>query len=312
MVDRGTGQLVVDFENGGREVMVDTALSALPVPAETPNGPVEHDPQAFNAAMTQAMTSEPEEVYIDGPPDGSVQLLAGYVDEQGTRWPTAEVRELRGRDEEDIERVRVGGDMSRYLDTILRCGVVRIGNVQDTDDKAMLVARDSLLLGDRDLLIMQIRRTTFGDTQTLKVKCPHCEHDFEVEYSYADDVPLRPYGKEDKGQRVFQLDLPSGATATVRLVDGKAQKVVYGADAAKKLPSELNTLLLREVVSHVNGQLVKNVGPIRDMTARDRAFLLKWMTDEQPGPAYEDVKQECPECTREFPLVMEPMLMFRG
>lgn len=305
--------MVMDFANGGQEAQLDADGFPAPPPGmQLPDA--ETQPEALNALTARALgESAPEPVVISGPPDGSAQLLAGYVDPSGNRWRDVELRELRGRDEEALAKASATGDMTRYIDAILRAGVVRVGEV---DDEAKLKdVLDGLLVGDRELLVMQVRRLAFGDTIRLGVKCPFCEHAFEVDYSFGNDVPLKQFeidGVGDPTQRLFNVELPSGALAEVRMVDGKAQKIVYSPENVKKTDPELNTLLLTELLVSISGKPVRGPGPVLDMPVKDRAFLLRWLTDNQPGPQYGDVKQECPECIRSFPLVMTLSSMFRG
>lgn len=306
--------MVMDFADGGQEKVVDT--SGLPPVDAQGNPPLpeeidaETNPERVNAITAAVLAGEPEDFTISGPPDGSVTLIAGYVDPSGNRYTSAEVRELRGRDEEALARAVANGDMMRYIDTIVRVGTVRIGEI--TDEKELVTALDSLLIGDRDVLVMQIRRLAYGDTMKLDVRCPWCEEEFQVDYSFANDVPLKAHEQDDLSQRLFDVELPSGGTVEIRLVDGKAQKAVFTAENSKKTDAEINTLLLREVVLSLNGRPVKGVGPILDMASKDRIHLLQWLADNQPGPQYADVKQECPECEREFPLVVTTREMFRG
>lgn len=303
----GTG-LALDFTNGGQEVQ----LGDEPAPMGLPDA--ETQPEALNALTARALSEVTEDFAIKGPPDGSVQLIAGYIDPAtSTRWTSVEVRELRGRDEEAMARAMATGDLVRWIDAILRAGVMRIGEVEG--EKELKEALDSLLIGDRDLLVLQIRRMAYGDTIRLNVKCPFCENLFEVDYSFSEDVPLKSFeieGVGDKTQRLFDIDLPSGGVAEIRLVDGKAQKIVYTPENAKKTDSELNTLLLTELLLSIDGKPVRGVGPVLDLTVKDRSHLLKWLAENQPGPQYGDVKQECPECVREFPLVVSLRDMFRG
>lgn len=309
----GTG-LALDFDNGGAEVgLDDSGLPAVDDAGRPPLPDAETAPEAVNAITARVLASDEEEVAISGPPDGSVTLFAGYIDPDGNRWQQAEVRELRGRDEESMARAFATGDMTRYIDAIVRAGTVRIGEVEDS--KELTKVLDTLLVGDRDMLVLQIRRLAYGDTIHLNVKCPFCEEKFEVNYSFSEDVPLKQFqieGVGDYTQRQFDIDLPGGSVCEIRLTDGRAQKAVFTPENSKRTDAEINTLLLAELVTSIDGKTVRGVGPILDMAAKDRAHLLRWLTDNQPGPQYGDVKQECPDCMREFPLVMSLRDMFRA
>lgn len=305
-----TAGMALDFDNGGQEVSVDPALDALPNPVKGEVIDPTLDPDKFNAISAAALGEEPEDILIEGPPDGSARLLAGYVDDEGNRWTDVTIRELRGRDEEQLERAFTTGDMGRYIDAICKAGVVQLGPLEDA--KELAKAMDALLIGDRDLIVLHVRRMAFGDTQRLDVKCPFCDARFQVDYSYSTDVPLKQFDVDDRSQRVFDVELPSGRQAVLRLVDGKAQKLVYTPENMKRTEAELNTLLLTELLVSLDGKPVRGAGPVLEMSTRDRRHLLNWLVEHQPGPQYQDVKQECAECAREFPLVMTLRDMFRG
>lgn len=308
-----TAGMALDFDNGGAEVELDPELAKVPVPGRDDLPDPEVDPDRFNAVTAAVLGEEQEDFAIKGPPDGSVTLIAGHVTDDGQRYTSAEVRELRGRDEEAIERALATGDIARYIDAIVRAGTVRVGEV--TDERELAKALDKLWIGDRDLLVLQIRRATYGDTQQLHVKCPYCNDQFDVIYSYSDDVPLKGVeidGLSDRSQRLFDVECPSQSVVEIRAVDGAAQKKVYTGENLKKTDAELNSLLLRELVVSIDNNPVRGMGPILDLSSRDRQHLLKWLQKAQPGPQYEDVTQECPECLKSFPLVMTIREMFRG
>lgn len=308
-----TAGMALDFDNGGAEVQLDDELAKVPVPGRDDLPDPEVDPDRFNAVTAAVLGEEQEDFSIKGPPDGSVTLIAGYVTDDGQRYTSAEVRELRGRDEEAIERALATGDIARYIDAIVRAGTVRIGEV--TDERELAKVLDKLWIGDRDLLVLQVRRATYGDTQQLHVKCPYCNSAFDVIYSYSDDVPLKGVeidGLSDRSQRLFDVECPGGTLIEIRAVDGAAQKKVYTGENLKKTDAELNSLLLRELVVSIDGNPVRGMGPILDLPSRVRQHLLKWLQKAQPGPQYEDVTQECPECLKSFPLVMTIREMFLG
>lgn len=308
-------QLTVDLspEGAGQEVLVDS--HGLPTPKAMGVEDVITDPDVVNAVTARAMRGDDEEPVISGPPDGSVTLLAGYVDGDGVRHTSAEIRELRGRDEEVLARAVATGDTARFIDAIVRTGVVRIGDVED--DLTLKRALDSLLLGDRALICLQVRRLAYGDTMELDIVCPLCQHEFVIGYSFSEDVPLKAFaveGEDDPTIREFPVVCPSGSKVTLRLVDGLAQKKVYTPEnITKKNDEERNTILLAEVISEIDGVPLRGSRAVLDMPARDRRFLLKWTVDGQFGPQYDKVEQECPDCQRSFPLgVIDIYQMFRG
>lgn len=312
---QSTGMALDLSANGGGEEII----TGLPSPTDMgistdADNHIITDPEAINRLAKTLDVEQPEDDPVIGPvPDGTVTLLAGYVDAEGTRHTDVEIRELRGRDEETMAKAIATGDTGRFIDSVVRAGVTRIGTVEDP--KAIVTALDSLLVGDRALLVMEIRRMAYGDTMELSVTCPMCTHQFDIMYSFRNDVPIKPYEPEggDLSSRMHTVTMPSGAMVRIRALDGAGQKKVFTPGNLRDLNDEQrNTLVLAELVDSINGKSVLGTAQILDQTSRDRRALLKWVVD-QPGPDYAGVMQDCPNCDREFVLGEVDMYqMFRG
>ena len=264
-------------------------------------------------AMSGDMPPDPDDEpkYMPDIPDGSVTLAAGYVDADGECTRDAEVRELTGVDEEAMGKKDATGNLARFIDVIVRRGTVSIGGRDAT--KEML---DSLLIGDRDVLALAIRRATYGDTLRLPLVCPSCEHEFEVDYDLTDggDIPSKPY--THGAERSVTVELTRGRSATVGLVDGAIQKIVFTNDRKNLSNAETNTLILsRTLLAYHDGRgpvsMVDRPRIARNMGMRDRAALVKAMIEAQPGPQYDDLKQECPNCAETLPLAVDYGMLFR-
>ena len=94
-------------------------------------------------------------------------LPGGWWDEDGQRHREVEVRALTGREEERL----AGSADERIATTVteLLCGcLVRLGDLAPVPSE--VVRR--LPVGDRDYLLLLLRRATFGDVVRLNVFCP--------------------------------------------------------------------------------------------------------------------------------------------
>lgn len=110
----------------------------------------------LNAAVEEMTRSGQTQLpLIEEPPDTVVKLPGGLLTANGEVIREAEVRELTGEHEEALVRVRRSGSFVKFVNMLLTCGVVTLGSEAAT---AKTLTR--LLLGDRDALILGIRRAT--------------------------------------------------------------------------------------------------------------------------------------------------------
>lgn len=284
--------------------------------------PATDDPGMANRAAALAEKGDDlDQPLMTMEPESAVTLLVGTTID-GHLVRDAIVREMNGADEEAISKSLTAGNITRFTDVIVKRAVESVGPLtKGTDlDRAL----DKMLVGDRDMLVLAVRRATYGDSVDLDVTCPHCAEKLVVRYvlkpeADGGDVPVRtiadcPDITEDdvRARAEFPVELPSGREAIVRLLDGSAQKVIFTPDNEEKSSGELNTLLLRECVVSLDGKPVRGIAAVREnLSMRDRNKLLNFLLNNQPGPRYEEVVQECDECKREFPLVLDVLTMFR-
>ena len=114
-----------------------------------------NNPALANKMIKDALEKpEQVEIRITSPSDNVVTLPGGYINATGEVITEAEVRELNGRDEEEISKA---SSLGKVLLAILKRGTVRVGDEQVTEDLL-----DRLLSGDRDMLLLGIFKATFG------------------------------------------------------------------------------------------------------------------------------------------------------
>jgi hypothetical protein len=117
---------------------------------------------------------------ISFPTDGPVTLPGGLVtydeDDNEQTVKQAEVVELNGVAEEALAKARNSDNIADYVATLLRHGVATLGGKKASDDSL-----DELLQGDREYLVLEIRRATYGDEIELgTVQCEKCEEEFDL------------------------------------------------------------------------------------------------------------------------------------
>ena len=244
------------------------------------------------ADVLNSVNQEVEEVSetdVQLPPDTTVELPGGLLDPEFGAITSAEVRELNGADEEAIAKTT---DMGKGLLAILERAVVKIG-----DNKPSRSDLDSLLAGDREMLLLAIRKVTFGSKIKLGPgACPHCGEDQIFDIDLDKDVEIK---KIENDERTFTLDCKVGKV-TVSLPDGGTQKELVNSN--NKTAAELDTILLKSCISTINGLPIMSVQQVRELGINDRREILNAISERNPGPQLSEIKKNCKSCNEEVPL----------
>jgi hypothetical protein len=256
------------------------------------------DAELVSQFAQQAM-EEPEKVITSrAPSDTTVDLPGGYISQDGTVVKTAEVRELNGADEEAISKA---GSKAKALGVLLQRGLVKVGTEDVT--KEML---DSLLSGDRDAILIGIRKVTFGDELKAMVHCYSCNEDQETVVTLSEDVPVRELN--DLKGRSWVIDTKKGPVA-VGLPNGLVQKKLM--DNADKTAAEINTLLLSGCVMSVNGSPSMGSHTVLSLGMTDRANIVDEIIENNPGPRLGEVKKACKACGEDMNLPLSLLDLFQ-
>lgn len=296
----GESASVKDLERAG------AATAAPPLPEGFEFTPANENPMAIAQVLSDAgiggQSSGDEVPLIEEPSPDSVDLPGGLVID-GEVFRQAVVRELNGDDEEHLARALVGNPM-RFNQVLLERGAVSIGPHQATEELL-----DKLYIGDRDMLILGIRRATYGDTMDLTVACGHCGVDSVIRVTFTDDIPIKKLAW-DASQLDHEIELRHGV-AIVRLATGGVQRYVNALE--NKTVAEINTELFAKCVVSINGEMVNGrLEPVKKLSMPDRMTVSNWLIDNQPGPQYDEVKHACTVCGKETPLALQAGDLFPG
>jgi hypothetical protein len=264
------------------------------------------------AAAQAAIASSEQPDQIDktppvppAPVDCNVTLPGGYVViQEDDVYTEAVVRELDGDDEEAI--ARVSGNFSKLLEVTLQRGVVSVGPHEAT--KKLL---DGLLMGDRDALLVAIRRVTFGDeVEFTKLACPSCGAEQEPKVRLSTDIPVRTLDDPFSGS-TFELTLASEKSVAVSLPTGDTQRAL-GA-LAERTEAAMNSELLAKCVKSIDGVPVMSKDQVRrGLKVLERREILKEIDERNPGPRLGEVSQPCAECGEQIPLALSLAALFLG
>lgn len=267
------------------------------------------NPQLANELVAKAMQGTPQvtagvSAEVESaplPPDTTIQLSAGLIDlENESIVMTAEVRELNGADEEALARI---SDPGKVLMTTLERGTLTIG-----DKRATPQMLDALLAGDRELLLIEIRKATFGNDIELHGDCPKCgatDRVFAIDLAKDVEVKRLDNPIED---RVFSVDCKVGEVR-VAMPNGKTQKKLI--DNSDKTIAELDSILLKDCVVQINGLPIMDMKQVLNLSIKDRRAIIKKIGEMAPGPQLGDIKKSCDACGQEVPLPLTVADLFR-
>lgn len=257
------------------------------------------DPQLIAQAAKQ-FAEEPEVVVTtQAPSDTEVILPGGFINREGALVKYAEVRELNGADEETVAR---SGSTGRALSTMLQRGLVSLG-MEPTSKEDL----DTLLSGDRDAILIGIRKATFGPTIDFNVTCQHCNSETEVTIDLNKDIPVKALIDpiEDRNWTYTSKLGP----VTVTLPTGGVQKKLL--ENSDKTSSELNTILLAGCVGSINGSPSLGASSVLKLSWKDREKLVNEILERNPGPRLGEVKKACEACGETMDLPLTLAALFR-
>lgn len=250
------------------------------------------------ASAAQEVVSQPVVVDTNLPPDLVVELPGGLFDPFDGVTTTAEIRELTGADEEAIARIN---DAGKALLTILERATVKIG-----DKKADVDTLDQLLAGDREALLLAIRKATFGTEIVLGPGgCPECGEEQTFHIDLNKDVEMKKLKDED---RQFVVNCKVGKVS-VMLPTGSTQKNIIAASS--KNAAELDTILLKGCITSINNSPLISIETIKNLSLKDRRTIITEIITRNPGPQLAQIKKLCQACGQEVPLPLTLADLFR-
>jgi len=203
----------------------------------------------------------------------------------GSEWTRdARIRSLTGEEEEFLRGEGAGlRPVERTTALLARC----VESVGPAEPSALVA---ELTVGDREALLLQLRRLTFGDRLDAVVACPvtDCGERLDVELSVA-ELLVEPYAEEGEWQEVRVES--GGATRTVRF------RAPTGADqaAAAGLAPDLE-----EAARALIERCVEGAG-VDDALAR----VLPGLMSERDPQAELMLSLDCPACGRGFRVLFD-------
>lgn len=206
---------------------------------------------------------------------------------------------------------KVRTDVGKVIDTLLEGCVTSIAGLEGKALKKGSFLR-SLLIGDRDFLMLKIRHISIGNIVMVNMNCPSCQEKLDVNLDL-DEIDIWGIEKDadeidPNGRRIFtKVSEKLGITAKFRYPDGIDQTVI--AQVARANPVEAQHRILNRCLVEwrdKDSQLAEPFPPnffdgkaIRVVDWADKAF-----EENMPGPEM-NFEVTCGVCGAESAANME-------
>ena len=255
------------------------------------------DPSVVANLASQVM-KDAKDVKTVPPASSEVELPGGFMD-SGSLVKYVEIRELNGSDEEAIAKA---GSAAKALNTILEKGLVRVGGrpVKQTDF-------DEMLLGDRDAVLLGIRKITFGDTVNASVFCGKCEVVRDVTIDLNKDIEVKEL-TDPVNERVFNVELRVG-NALVSLPNGLTQRKIM--ENGDRTPSEIATIIIAGCLISINDHASYGTSTALNLGIKDRESIVTEIAERNPGPRLGGVVKACEACGKDLFIPLSLADLFR-
>lgn len=269
-------------------------------------GPDGKLPTQADVSAAIAKVAGPELPVMGSPPASTYELPCGLLGPDGKLVKDVTVRELNGYDEEKLARLDANTNVANYVTELCLAAVTSLGPEPPTRDQIR-----SLLIGDRDYLVMAIRRTTYGNMVEFELSCDACETKSAIEIDLTEDVKV--IEMSDPYTRSFEMEISHSGRVKIELLNGFAQEAFSENTKKVKTQAEINTLMLAKSVSEINGKPTFGTeDPVRNLPSGDRAKILDFISEIQPGPQLQEpVPVPCATCGKEYPISLGLSNMFR-
>jgi hypothetical protein len=225
-----------------------------------------------------------------------VTTLPGGLWANGAHWREAELRELTGEDQIFLMEERQGLLPAQWATEALARAVTRLGPDRPTRDAIRL-----LTVGDREALLLHLRRLTAGDRLPCVLTCPspECREKLELELSTANLLVL-PY---DDVRQQYEHCIPraDGVSTTIRfrLPTGSDQEAV--AALARTDPDRAAELLLQRCVQSAVSSDGATMEPLPESVRSDLSAYIARLD----GQAEITLQVTCVACGGAFSVIFD-------
>lgn len=223
-------------------------------------------------------------------------LPGGYIDDQGVTHSEVELAPITGFEEELLDNIGPDACSASVVTALLSRCMKRLGKLGPVTTSLV----QSLLVGDREFLILKLRELTFGKKLNAVLRCDdaNCAESMDVILNLDDFAPV---AKPING-RVFKFEVagqeePNDFAIEFRLPTGADEEAAAGwlrGDAA----AAVNRLLSRTIL-RVNDNVSINEQTVAGLPMRALKEIEDRMEELAPFISI-DLESACIECGRPF------------
>jgi hypothetical protein len=238
-----------------------------------------------------------------------LELPVGYADDDGRVHRSALLKKMTGHEEALLTDRKLRKNGGRLVTELLSRCIRRLGDLEPVST-AITAAMTS---PDRNFLLLELRRITFGEEMDARYTCPVCQTTMERR-ECLEEVPVRRV--DGGGAPDITVQLEDGyedaqghvhTTMVFRLPTGRDEERI--APEMKDNPSKgVNALLARclKTVGDMPDAKREALGTrlIADLTMPDRLRIERAMRQQMPGV---DLRRslECDECGHTFDVTLD-------
>lgn len=232
-------------------------------------------------------------------------LLAGYTDKDGITHNTFTLREMTGADEEYVNRSDIKSNGAKVSTALLARCVTSIGTLTRKSVGGPKEWEDiikHLYVGDRDVMLLELRRLSIGGEIEVTHTCPNpaCKaklntvvnvDELEItEFNGINEIPFElPRGFVDKKGNLHK----TGVMRRPNGLDGELLTPI-----AKNNMAKAETALLTRLCKFDDGVYIDD-SVIANLSVKDRNYLQKQLNDNFFGVNM-SVDVMCDRCGESF------------
>lgn len=232
-------------------------------------------------------------------------LLAGYTDENGITHTTFTLREMKGSDEEAVNRTDIKSNGAKVSSTLLVRCVTSIGTLTPKSvggSKKWEEIIKSMFIGDRDIMLLELRRLSMGGEIKINHTCPNPDCKAKLTTTVlVDELEVTEFD----GVTEIPFELPKGykdrkgvlhTTGIMRRPNGLDGELL--TPIAKNNLAKAETSLLTRICKFDDGAYIDD-SVMSQLTIRDRNYLQELLNEHFFGVNM-SIDVMCDRCGEEF------------